>query len=403
MTVTFARRMDGLKASEIREILKLTQQKDMISFAGGLPAPEAFPVEAMQKVAQKVLEKQGSQALQYSTTEGYEPLREKIAERMNRKFATGVQVSNILITCGSQQALDFSGKLFLNEGDIVLCESPTYLAAISALKAYQPRFIAIPTDEQGMVLAELDKTLASQKNVKLIYVIPDFQNPTGNSWSLERRRGFMEIINRYHIPVIEDNPYGELRFENKIIPALKSMDTNGLVIFTSTFSKTFCPGLRIGWIAAEEKFIEKYVLIKQGADLCTSIRSQMEIATYMDDYDFEANVEKLIQLYRVRRDVMIEMLEKNLPQSVTFTHPQGGLFLWVQLPEDIDASELLQDCLKKKVAFIPGESFFPNGGGKNTFRLNYSNMDEMNIREGIKRLIQAIIEYQTGSKKRAVR
>ena len=403
MTVTFARRMDGIKASEIREILKLTQQKDMISFAGGLPAPEAFPVEAMQKVTQKVLEKQGSQALQYSTTEGYEPLREKIAERMNRKFATGVQVSNILITCGSQQALDFSGKLFLNEGDIVLCESPTYLAAISALKAYQPRFIAIPTDEQGMVLAELDKTLASQKNVKLIYVIPDFQNPTGNSWSLERRRGFMEIINRYHIPVIEDNPYGELRFENKIIPALKSMDTNGLVIFTSTFSKTFCPGLRIGWIAAEEKFIEKYVLIKQGADLCTSIRSQMEIATYMDDYDFEANVEKLIQLYRVRRDVMIEMLEKNLPQSVTFTHPQGGLFLWVQLPEDIDASELLQDCLKKKVAFIPGESFFPNGGGKNTFRLNYSNMDEMNIREGIKRLIQAIIEYQTGSKKRAVR
>jgi len=403
MTVTFARRMDGIKASEIREILKLTQQKDMISFAGGLPAPEAFPVEAMQKVTQKVLEKQGSQALQYSTTEGYEPLREKIAERMNRKFATGVQVSNILITCGSQQALDFSGKLFLNEGDIVLCESPTYLAAISALKAYQPRFIAIPTDEQGMVLAELEKTLASQKNVKLIYVIPDFQNPTGNSWSLERRRGFMEIINRYHIPVIEDNPYGELRFENKIIPALKSMDTNGLVIFTSTFSKTFCPGLRIGWIAAEEKFIEKYVLIKQGADLCTSIRSQMEIATYMDDYDFEANVEKLIQLYRVRRDVMIEMLEKNLPQNVTFTHPQGGLFLWVQLPEDIDASELLQDCLKKKVAFIPGESFFPNGGGKNTFRLNYSNMDEMNIREGIKRLIQAIIEYQTGSKKRAVR
>ncbi|SEJ46532.1 2-aminoadipate transaminase [Propionispira arboris] len=402
MTVTFARRMDGLKASEIREILKLTQQKDMISFAGGLPAPESFPVEAMQKVAQKVLEQQGSQALQYSTTEGYEPLREKIAERMNRKFATSVQANNVLITCGSQQALDFSGKLFLNEGDIVLCESPTYLAAISALKAYQPRFIAIPTDAQGMVLAELEKTLASQKNVKLIYVIPDFQNPTGNSWPLERRRGFMEIINRYHIPVIEDNPYGELRFENKIIPALKSMDTNGLVIFTSTFSKTFCPGLRIGWIAAEEKFIEKYVLIKQGADLCTSIRGQMEIATYMDDYDFEENVEKLIQLYRVRRDVMIEMLEKKLPQNVTFTHPQGGLFLWVQLPEDIDASELLQDCLKKKVAFIPGESFFPNGGGKNTFRLNYSNMAELNIREGIKRLVQAILEYQTDSKKRVV-
>lgn len=394
MTVTFAKRMDFLQASEIREILKLTQRKDMISFAGGLPASESFPVEEMKKIAVTVLEESGSDALQYSTTEGYEPLREKIAERMNRKFQTAVNAENILITCGSQQVLDLSGKLFLNEGDIVLCESPTYLAAISALKAYGPQFIGVPTDDHGMIIEELKKILATQNKIKIIYVIPDFQNPTGITWSLERRSDFMKLVNEYKIPVIEDNPYGELRFENEILPSLKSMDTQGLVIFTSTFSKTFCPGLRIGWIAADSEIIEKYVLLKQGADLCTSIRSQMEIAKYMDEYDFDGNVQKLVQLYRERRNVMVEMLEKTLPQGVTFTHPQGGLFLWVELPKHMKALELLQDCLKNNVAFIPGDSFFPNGGVENTLRLNYSCMPEERIREGVRRLSMAIHEYE---------
>lgn len=393
MTMNFAKRMNLLRRSEIREILKLTQKKEMISFAGGLPAPELFPVEKMKKVAVSVLEEQGNEALQYSTTEGYEPLREKIAERMNRKFQTTVNKENILITCGSQQALDFSGKLFLDEDDVILCESPTYLAAISAFKAYAPQFIAVKTDDEGMVIEELEKVLASQKRIKLIYVIPDFQNPTGKTWSLKRRIAFMELVSKYEIPVIEDNPYGELRFEKKILPSLKSMDTKGLVIFTSTFSKTFCPGLRIGWIAADTKILEKYVLIKQGADLCTSIRSQMEIAKYMDTYDFEAHVAELVQLYRSRRDVMIEMLQSTLPENVTFTHPQGGLFLWLKLPNNIKAIKLLEICLKNNVAFIPGDSFFPNGGVENTLRLNYSNMPEDKIREGIRRLSKAIREY----------
>ncbi|MBP2630202.1 MAG: putative transcriptional regulator, GntR family [Firmicutes bacterium] len=393
MIISFARRMNLLRRSEIREILKLTQKKEMISFAGGLPAPELFPVDKMKKVAVRVLEEQGNEALQYSTTEGYELLREKIAERMNRKFQTTVNKENILITCGSQQALDFSGKLFLDEDDVILCESPTYLAAISAFKAYAPQFIAVKTDDEGMVIEELEKVLASQKRIKLIYVIPDFQNPTGKTWSLKRRLAFMELISKYEIPVIEDNPYGELRFENKILPSLKSMDTKGLVIFTSTFSKTFCPGLRIGWIAADTNILEKYILIKQGADLCTSIRSQMEIAKYMDTYDFEAHIAELVQLYRSRRDVMIEMLQETLPETVTFTHPQGGLFLWLKLPNHIKAIKLLENCLKNNVAFIPGDSFFPNGGVENTLRLNYSNMPEDKIREGIRRLSKAIREY----------
>ena len=395
MAVTLARRMKHLKASEIREILKLTQQKDMISFAGGLPAPEAFPVEEIKSISKTVLEKKGNEALQYSTTEGYEPLRKKIVARMKQKFQIEVDKTEVLITCGSQQGLDFTGKLFLDEGDIVLCESPTYLAAISAFKAYEPKFISVPTDDHGMIIKELEKALQTQSRIKFIYVIPDFQNPTGKSWSLERRKDFMKVVNRYQTPVIEDNPYGELRFENKRIPALKSMDTNNLVIFTSTFSKTFCPGMRIGWIAAGKNFIDKYVLIKQGADLCTSLRSQMEISHYMDVYDFDENVKKLIQLYRFRRDVMIEMLEKTLPKSVSFTRPQGGLFLWLELPEKMKAIRLLEICLAKKVAFIPGDAFFPNGGVENMLRLNYSNMPEKEIREGIIRLSASIKEYET--------
>jgi 2-aminoadipate transaminase len=390
MAVSFAKRIGALQASEIREILKLTQREEMISFAGGLPAPELFPIEEMKEISRMVLEEMGREALQYSITEGYQPLRDKIAQRMNRKFQTGVNAKQILITCGSQQALDFSGKLFLDKDDIVLCESPTYLAAISAFNAYEPQFVEVPTDEHGMIIEELEHILKTRKRIKLIYVIPDFQNPTGKTWSLERRLDFMKIVTKYEIPIIEDNPYGELRFEDQILPSLKSMDTKGLVIFTSTFSKTFCPGLRIGWIATDAKFIEKYVLIKQGADLCTSMRSQMEIAKYIEVYDFEAHIQKLIALYRKRRDLMVEALDKNLPQGVRFTHPQGGLFLWVELPPNIKAMELLTECLKINVAFVPGDSFFPNGGVENTLRLNYSNMSEEKIIEGIERLSQAI-------------
>ena len=390
MSVAYATRMDSLRASEIREILKITQRAEVISFAGGLPAPELFPVEMLKEISVQVLSETGRLALQYSTTEGYEPLRRKIAERIGRKFQTKVSAQQVLITCGSQQALDFSGKLFLDAGDVVLCESPTYLAAISAFRAYQPNFVEVPTDDDGMITRSLENILATTERVKLIYVIPDFQNPTGRTWSLQRRRELVELATWYGIPVIEDNPYGELRFEGEILPSLKSMDTAGLVIGTGTFSKTFCPGMRIGWLVAEPEIIEKYVLIKQGADLCTSLRSQMEVDMFMERYDFEGNLQKLTDLYRKRRNAMVESLEAMMPAGVTFTRPQGGLFLWVELPEQLGAVELLQECLKREVAFVPGDAFFPNGGIKNTLRLNYSNMSEERIREGIRRLAEAI-------------
>ena len=390
MRMKFANRIDSLRASDIREILKITQRSEVISFAGGLPAPELFPVEEIKEISRLLMEESGRVALQYSTTEGYEPLRQKIAARIGRKFQTQASAEEVMITSGSQQALDFTGKLFLDAGDVVLCESPTSLAAISAFRAYQPEFIDVPTDDDGMIIEELERILATTDNVKLVYVIPDFQNPTGRTWSRERRRRFIETVSRYGVAVLEDNPYGELRFEGEILPSIKSMDREGLVIGTGTFSKTFCPGMRIGWLVAAPPVIEKYVLIKQGADLCTSLRNQMEIDLFMELFDFEGNLVRLTELYRQRRNSMVAALEAMMPEGVSFTRPQGGLFLWVTLPERIKAIELLKRCLEQNVAFVPGDSFFPNGGVENTLRLNYSNMPEDRIREGVARLAAAI-------------
>ena len=387
---SFSKRTDALKASEIREILKITEREEIISFAGGLPAPELFPVEELKHVSIQVLEESGQKALQYSTTEGYEPLRRQIAQRMQQKFHTSFQGEDILITSGSQQALDLLGKVFLDEDDVVLCESPTYLAALSAFRAYCPRFIEVPTDEEGMVPEALERILQSTTCIKFAYVIPDFQNPTGKTWSPSRRQAFMNLANQYRLPVIEDNPSGELRFENEIPPSLQTLDQHGLVISLGTFSKIFCPGMRIGWIAAHPEIRNKCVLLKQGVDLCTSLKTQMEISRFIDQYDFEARIQKIVSVYRQRRNAMLQALDDFLPADVSFTRPEGGLFLWLQLPESIKAMELLQDCLAQNVAFVPGDSFFPNGGVTNTLRLNYSNTPEEQIREGVRRLAQAI-------------
>ena len=392
MAVRFADRMGKVEGSAIRELLKLTARPEVISFAGGMPAPELFPVEEMKKVSVAVLEEQGKVALQYTTTEGYLPLREKIAQRMNKTLNTNVKPDDILITSGSQQGLDFSGKTFLDKGDVVLCESPSYMGALNAMKAYEPEFIEIATDNDGMKMEELEKVLASNNKVKLIYVIPDFQNPSGRTWPLERRLKFMEIINKYEIPVVEDNPYGELRFDGETLPSLKSLDTKGLVIYLGTFSKIFCPGYRLGWTCAAPKISEKFNICKQGADLQASTIGQMEVNKFMEMYDLDAHVKKIKECYVKRRDVMLKTMEEEFPEGVEFTHPQGGLFTWVTLPEGIDAGEMAKKCLEKNVAYVPGASFYPNGGVYNTCRLNYSNMPEDKIIEGIKRMGEVLRE-----------
>lgn len=391
MSIKFSKRMDGIKASEIREILKLTLLPDIISFAGGLPAPELFPVEEMKVISKKVLDEIGQEALQYSTTEGYDPLREHIAKRLRRD---GIKCTkdNVLITSGSQQGLDFSGKIFLNPDDVVICESPSYLGAINAFKAYQCKFVEVDTDDNGMVMEDLEEKLQSIENIKMIYVIPDFQNPTGRTWSLERREKLVELAVKYDLPIVEDNPYGELRFEGERPTPIKAMDPDGRVVYLGTFSKTFCPGLRLGWTLADGEILNKYIQVKQSADLQTSTMSQRELSYFLDEYSLDDHIEKIKDIYRVRRNLMMDTIKRTFPEEVTYTYPEGGLFTWVVLPEHIDAAELMKVAVERKVAFVPGGSFFPNGGNKNTLRLNYSNMPEEKIVEGIERLSEVIKE-----------
>ncbi len=388
--IKFASRMNQLKASAIRELLALTAKPEIISFAGGLPAPELFPVEQMAQAAQAVMEENGQAALQYSSTEGYLPLRQQIVDRMAAKNNIHTTVDNIIVTSGSQQGLDFSGRIFLDKDDVVLIESPSYLGALNAFKANEPRFIEVPTDEGGMIMEELEKILEKEDKVKMIYVIPDFQNPSSRTWSLERRQKFMEIINRYEIPVIEDNPYGELRFEGEAQPALKSLDTKGLVVFLGTFSKILAPGYRLGWICAEGEILEKYNFIAQAASLQASTIGQMETSKFIEMFDLDAHVAKIVEVYGKRRDLMYNTMKEEFPEEVKFAKPTGGLFLWVELPEYMNAAELAQECLKENVAYVPGEGFYPDGNTKNTFRMNYSCMPEDKIVEGIKRLAKVI-------------
>lgn len=397
MTIRYAQRMEGLKASEVREILKVTERPEVISFAGGLPAPELFPIEEIKHVCRLVLDEQGEKALQYALTEGYPPLRQWIADRMNRRDGTSLNVDNILITNGSQQALDLSGKLFIDEGDVVLCENPTYLAAISALRAYGACFHEVETDEEGMIPESLERALKQYGNVKLIYMICDFQNPTGRSWSLERRQMLAQMASRYNIPVLEDNPYGELRFEGEFLPSVRAFDTEDAVLSTGTFSKIFCPGYRIGWIAGNRDIIRKYVMAKQGTDLHTNSVAQMELARYLELYDIDRHIDTIREVYRRRRDLMIETMEQSFPDDVSFTRPQGGMFAWVRLPDGVDARELLVKSLEQDVAFVPGGAFFPNGGNENTMRLNFSNMPEDRIVEGIKRLAAVLRDMERGT------
>ena len=388
--VRYAKRMEQLTNSDIGELLKLIAQPDIISFAGGLPAAELFPVEQLRQACNHVMDEVGRVACQYSATEGLPALREKIAQRMKEKNNIETDAEHILITSGSQQGLDFSGRVFLDKGDVVLMESPSYLGAINASKACEPTFLEVPTDDDGMVMEELEKILQTTENVKMIYVIPDFQNPTGRTWSLERRQKFMEIINRYEIPVIEDNPYGELRFENENMPALKSLDTKGLVVFLGTFSKILVPGYRLGWVCASDEILSMYNFIKQGADLQTPTVTQLEVNAYIDLFDLDAHVDKIRELYRHRRDVMMQAMEEYFPKEAKFTHPDGGLFTWVELPDYINTRDMALQCLQKKVAYVPGGSFFPNGGQENCFRMNYSCMPDEKIVEGVKAIAEVI-------------
>lgn len=388
--IRFAKRLDLLDSSDIGDLLKLIARPDIISFAGGLPAPELFPVDGLKQAGMAVMDEMGSVACQYSSTEGLPQLREKLAARMEAKNNIHTTADNIMITSGSQQGLDFAARVFVDEGDVILMESPSYLGAINAFKACSPTFMEVATDDGGMVMEDLDRILATTERVKMIYVIPDFQNPTGRTWSLERRQKFMEIVNKYEVPVIEDNPYGELRFENENMPALKSLDTKGLVVYLGTLSKIMVPGFRLGWVCAEKEILDKFNTIKQGADLQSSTLTQLQANKFMEMYDLDAHVDKIREVYKHRRDVMMAAMAEYFPKEAKYTYPDGGLFTWVELPDYINTKEMALQCLEKKVAYVPGGSFFPNGGKHNCFRMNYSGMSDKKIKEGVQALAEVI-------------
>ena len=391
MKLKYADRMEHVKGLETREIIKFIGKPDIISFAGGLPAPELFPIEELKRISVRVLEESGPDALQYVPTDGYLPLREKIAERM-QKLGVKASAENILIINGAQQGIDFSGKIFLNPDDVVICEKPSYLGAIGAFRAYQAQFVEIPTDRDGMRVDELEKVLTTTPKARLVYVTPDFQNPTGIIWSAKRRKEFIEVVNKHNLPVIEDNPYGELRYEGGIEPPIKSYDTEGRVAFLGTFSKILCPGFRIGWICADKEVLSKYIIIKEAADIQCNTMAQREIALFLEEYDIDAHIEKIKQVYKQRRDVMIKIIKEEFPPEAKYSIPEGGLFTWIELPEYVNGRELLEKAQEQKVAFVPGGCFYPNGGHENSIRLNFSNMPEEKIVEGMKRLAKILRE-----------
>ncbi|MCI0393694.1 MAG: PLP-dependent aminotransferase family protein, partial [Chloroflexi bacterium] len=395
----YAQRTQRMGSSAIRELLKLTEQADIISFAGGLPAPELFPLEEFEIAAGRVLSKNGYKALQYGATEGYGPLREFIVQKMAR-YGIRAAPENVLITSGSQQALDLIGKLLINPGDLILTERPTYLGALQAWRAYQAEFTTVPIDDGGLQIELLEEALCA--GPKFMYVLPNFQNPGGVTLSLARRQALIATADRYGIPIVEDDPYGELRFEGEHLPPLVVLDseklnghgpaTNGSgyfrgnVIYLSTFSKTLAPGLRLGWIVAPTSVIQQCVMAKQGMDLHTSTFVQMVAYEVARDGFLEQHVRRIRQVYRQRRDVMLAAMERHFPAGVRWTHPQGGLFLWVILPEGLDAAAILKKAVANQVAFVPGSAFFPDGSGANTCRLNFSNARPEQIEIGIRRL-----------------
>jgi len=388
-----SRASKGMKRSAIREILKLLQNPGMISFAGGLPAPETFPVDDLKKIALEVLENEGAFALQYGTTEGDPLLRKLLAEKHKRE-GLNIEIENLIITTGSQQALDLLARVLIDPDDYILCGLPSYLGGINAFLSYGAKLKGIPLDDHGMKPEELEKTVISLlnqgKKIKFIYTIPDFQNPAGITLPEERRLKIIEIAEKYDILILEDSPYREIRFEGKPQQMMYGLDTSGRVITLSTFSKILAPGFRIGWVLGHPLILEKIVLAKQTADLCTSAFVQRIVARYLEKGLLERNLPKTIALYHERRDLMLKCFTKYMPSEVSWTRPEGGLFLFVTMPKELNASSLLKKAIQENVAFVEGSTFFCNNQGTNTMRINFSYSNEKEIEAGVKRLARVI-------------
>jgi 2-aminoadipate transaminase len=388
----YAHRTSSMLSSEIRDLLAVTARPDIISLAGGLPYTQAFDPEIIMRIVARVISEDHAAALQYGPTDGYAPLKHRLVEVM-REEGTPCFPEDIIITHGAQQGLEMIAKIFVNPGDHIITEAPSYVGALNSFLSYQPRIHSIPMDDDGMILEHLGSVLKDLslkgERAKFIYTIPNFQNPAGITLSAERRFGLLEIADEYDCLVVEDNPYGLLRFEGTPIPTLRSLDESR-VIYLGTLSKIFSAGMRIGWIAAPHPILDKLLLAKQSADLCTSSFTQMVANIYFSEEDWRGQISQLLEYYRGRRNAMLDALEEHLGDIAAWTHPQGGLFVWATLPEFIKTSEMLAVAVDAKVAYVPGNGFFPYEGGENCMRLNFSYSDEETVHEGIKRLAKVI-------------
>lgn len=392
----FSKRAKKFHASEIRELLKVTQVPGMISFAGGLPNPNAFPVKIIHECIEDIFKKDIHNALQYGTTEGLTQLRRVLADRMNEKNNFNCDYHDVLVTSGAQQALSIISMCFIDPGDTYLTCVPAYLGAIQAFSSYEANCESIPMNDEGIDIDSLRRNIERLRrtgiNPKFIYTVPTFQNPSGETMSLSHRKELLDIASEYDFIIIEDDPYGEIFFEGKQIPPIKSFDKKGRVVYLSTFSKILAPGFRLGWITASNKILDKLVLGKQSMDLCTNVFSQYVAYKYIKGGYLDKHVEKIREMYKNKRDIMISLIKKHFPKDIEYTIPKGGMFIWINLPKGVDTRLMFQKAIREKVAYVVGDAFYPEGKNYNSMRLNFSYSTDDQIKEGIKRLAAVIKE-----------
>ena len=394
MEYKIADHIAAMKPSAIREIFKVLVDPEVIALSAGSPDPGSYPTKEMAAIGNDIFANDLVTTLQYGTTEGYTPLREQTKKRLMEKYQTGTEDYDVIITTGGQQTISLFTQTMINRGDVVVCEEPSFIGALNAFRSFGAQLKGVPMDEEGMRMDKLEEVLATTENVKFIYVIPTFQNPSGRTMSLERRKQLLEIAKKYDVLILEDNPYFELRYEGEPVATVKSMDTEGRVVYAGSYSKVLSPGMRIGFCLANKDIINRMVVCKQVSDVHTNMYFQMLVSRYLDTYDLDAHIKDICDLHKIKRDAMLAALDKYVDKRVTFTHPNGGLFIWGELPEGYDSFKLCQEITKRKVACVPGNAFATDESAVcNGFRMNFSMPSLENIEIACQRIGETVAEF----------
>lgn len=384
MEYRFSDRVQALKPSAIREIFKYASDPTVVSLSAGNPSPEAFPAKEIAEISARLLEENPIAALQYSVTEGYTPLRTYMKDYMKTRHNIGTYSDDTIITSGAQQIMDLASKSLLNEGDVVICENPSFIGSLNTFRSYNARLVGVPVESDGMNIDKLEETLKNEPKAKLIYTIPNFQNPSGVTMSLEKRKAVYELAKKYEVMIIEDNPYGDLRFNGEDIPCIKSFDTEGIVLYSGSFSKVISPGMRVGYVIGPAPVIQKMVVCKQGQDVHTNIWSQLVCYEFITKYDFDKHLARLREIYRKKAAFAMNLLDEHLAPKITYHKVDGGLFIWCDLPENVDMPKFCTDAVKNKVCVVPGTAFMANENDvTHSFRINFSTPTDEQLKKGI--------------------